>query len=315
VATVVGKETVAWTEFVGGTTVPGSEKHKFLELQVRPLPHDAWHRTTLITLSMPQLVLCEEERSYAPGDHSFPFEFQLMDDAPSSFHLHDRTAHPLESIIASSTYTIKAATSVNGARFLEDVAAKLDFDVTLPYSGPGVQGLESSVTGKVGTLALFSKGTCNVAGSLDRDVFTAGETLEVHSSITNQSPKDMSAISLRLYEDLTVSLPNRKPRTGSKVVCRQDYLGVKAGQLSKQVLTLPLLSSANREPINATTATGAYINWHYRLVIKCKYALSHSVRLEFPITVLRAPIAVAVAKESSEPVAEPLAVDAGKSHA
>lgn len=260
-------------------------------------------------------MLCAQEQSYAPGEYTFPFEFQLLADAPTSFYLHDRSAHPLESIIASSTYTIKASTSVNGARFLEDVAAKLDFDVALPYSGPGGQGLESSVTGKVGTLAVFSKGTCHISGSLDKDVFTAGETLAVQSSITNQSPKDMNAVSLRLYEDLTVSLPNRKLRTGSKVVCRQDYLGVKAGQLSKQVLTLPLVSSATHEPINATTTTGAYVNWHYRLVIKCKYALSHSVRLEFPITVLRAPVAALGAKEVAEPVAEPHAVDVGKSHA
>lgn len=250
-----------------------------------------------------QIVLCAEEREYPAGDHVFPFRFPLRGDLPGSFAVEDRVASPLEAIRANVEYSLKAVASINSGRFIEDLAGKAAFDVYRPYVGPPVEGLESSVTGKVGTLAVFSKGLCHVAASLDKNVFSTGETIAVQARITNQSPKDMDAVSLRLYEDLSVTLPNRKPRTGSTVLCRQEYRGVKAGQLLAEVLPLPLVASKTQQPINSTT-TGAFISWDYRLVIKCKYSLSHSVRLEFPVFVERTASA-STEGNVAEPVAEP----------
>ncbi|KAF4322401.1 hypothetical protein BBO99_00000275 [Phytophthora kernoviae] len=183
-------------------------------------------------------------------------------------------------------YTIRAQFSVLG-KLSADIETSHDLVVHPPSLCHPARSLEKSSSGQVRLLSLMkSKGACEVSACMDSDVHISGSILSLRTRVSNYSSRDMHTISVLLYEDLTVELPNRMPSKGTRVVCAQDFPGVVAGQLMDEVLYLPLIDDMNGRPI-VPTNSAAFVRWQYRLEVKCRFAFSKSVKVDMPVIILR----------------------------
>ncbi|KAG7398527.1 hypothetical protein PHYBOEH_010891 [Phytophthora boehmeriae] len=243
--------------------------------------------------SLRDAFLCEpielEENvpsTFEPGEYRFRFRYQLDDALPSVFRMSNGFAGAMREVSAKVVYTIRARFSVLG-KLSADIETAHNLVVHPPSLCHPVRSLEKSSSGEVRLLSLMkSKGACKVSVCMDSDVHISGSILSLQARVSNYSSRDMHAISVLLYEDLTVELPNRKPSKGVRVVCTQDFPGVAAGQLMDEVLHLPLIDDMNDRPV-APTNTAAFIRWKYRLEVKCRFTFSKSVKVDMPVIILR----------------------------
>ncbi|KAL4157425.1 hypothetical protein PRNP1_006448 [Phytophthora ramorum] len=263
---VEGAESVAWSEGANHALSRCNMRDEFLREwieRVEPIPS-----------------------AFEPGEYRLRFRYRLDDTLPPVFRLAEGFAGARREVNASIAYTIKARLGVRGS-LVADLETEHDLVVHRPSLCHPVRSLQKSSSDKVRLLSLMkSKGACEVAVCLDSDVHITGSTLSLQARISNYSSRDMHNISVLLYEDLTVELPNRRPSTGTRVVCTQDFPGVAAGQLLDEVLYLPLVDDMSGRPV-APTNSAAFVRWQYRLEVKCRFVLSKSVKVEMPVIVLR----------------------------
>ncbi|RLN88839.1 hypothetical protein BBJ28_00023377 [Nothophytophthora sp. Chile5] len=261
-----GAEAIAWSEGANHAPSSYSRRDEFVREQIEPNE--------------------EVPKSFEPGEYRFRFSLQLDDALPPVFRVAEGFAGAMRDVNASVSYAIKVCFGVRG-KLSADLEATQELDVHRPSLCYPVRALEKSSSDQVRLLSLMkSKGACEVSASMDSDVHISGSTLAVQARISNYSSRDMQNMSVLLYEDLTVELPNRRPCTGTRVVCKQDFPGVAAGQLLDEMLYLPLIDDATSEPI-APTNSAAFVRWHYRLEVKCRFVLSKSVKVELPVIILR----------------------------
>ncbi|GMF09759.1 unnamed protein product [Phytophthora lilii] len=173
-------------------------------------------------------------------------------------------------------------------KFCADMEAKKPFVVQQPPVGQPVRALESSASAEIHMLRLMKKGTCFIAAQLPSNVHVAGDTLLAQTKVHNDTSKDMSKLSILLYEDVTVDLGTSNQKSeGSTCVSRQDFPGVKAGKTIEQVLDLPLVTkSSPSRPVSAAIESH-FLSTKYRLVVKCQFRLCRSVSVNFPVEILR----------------------------
>ncbi|KAG6615421.1 Arrestin domain-containing protein A [Phytophthora cinnamomi] len=261
-----GKELLTWTEGGGQAAAVYLREHLHLDEEV---------------------VLSAEQQSCQPGEYVFPLCFQLADTLPNSFHISGRDAGVMCRIDASLSYSATAVLTVKG-KFSADMEAKKPFVVQQPPVGQPVRSLENSASAEVHMLRLMKKGTCSVSAQLPSNVHVAGDTLLAQTTVRNDSSKDMSKLSMMLYEDVTVDLGTSNQKSeGSMCVSRQDFPGVQAGKTLEQVLDLPLVTKTSpARPVSAAIES-RFLSTKYRLVIKCQFRLCRSVSVDFPVEILR----------------------------
>ncbi|GMF29652.1 unnamed protein product [Phytophthora fragariaefolia] len=224
--------------------------------------------------------------AFEPGEYRFRFRYHLDDTLPPVLRVSEGFAGAMRDVNASVSYTIKARVSVQG-KLAADLETSHGLVVHRPSLCHPVRSLQKSSSDEVRLLSLMkSKGACEVSACLDSDVHISGSTLAVQARISNYTTRDMHNVSVLLYEDLTVQLPNRRPSKGTRVVCAQDFPGVAAGQLLDEMLYLPLIDDADGRPV-APTNSAAFVRWQYRLEVKCRFVLSKSVKVELPVIILR----------------------------
>jgi hypothetical protein len=245
----------------------------------------AFHSTEAFLDLLGQVSLVNSSTADQVGEYELPFSFRLPESLPSTFRITDRQLVEMGSMDSSITYKVRASMRVHGALspFIED---SRPFIVQRPALGNPIRPLERSSSEKVRIFRVFSRGTCTLSASIDHDEIAAGDTVTVFTSVRNQTSKDMTGISVRLIEDLAVDVPFRTQKRGATVLCQRDFPGVRAGRHADRALTLNLVTETqwSFEPINPTM-TCNFIKWRYRLVVKCKFRLCGSVKVEFPITV------------------------------
>ncbi|KAL3659595.1 hypothetical protein V7S43_015272 [Phytophthora oleae] len=237
--------------------------------------------------------LCERIRlsepmpsAFDPGEYRFRFRFLLKDTLPPVLRVTEGFAGTMRDVNASVSYTIKARLGVQG-KLVADMETTHDLIVHRPSLCHPVRSLQKSSSDEVRLLSLMkSKGACEVSVCLDSDVHISGSTLSLQARVSNYSSRGMHSISVLLFEDLTVELPNRRPSTGTRVMCTQTFPGVTAGQLLDEMLYLPLIDDVSGRPVAATNSA-AFVRWQYRLEVKCRFTLSKSVKVDMPVVILR----------------------------
>ncbi|KAE9039637.1 hypothetical protein PR003_g5246 [Phytophthora rubi] len=263
---VEGAETITWSEGANHALSNCNMRDEFLSERIQivePVPS-----------------------AFEPGDYKFRFRYLLDDTLPPVFRVAEGFAGAMREVNSSVSYLIKARLSVQ-SKLTADLETSHVLAVHRPSLCHPVRSLQRSSSDEVRLLSLMkSKGACEVSACLDSDVHISGSTLCVQARISNYSTRDMHSISVLLYEDLTVQLPNRRPSKGTRAVCSQDFPGVAAGQLRDEMLHLPLIDDMNRRPV-APTNSAAFVRWQYRLEVKCRFMLSKSVKVEMPVIILR----------------------------
>ncbi|KAG7383700.1 hypothetical protein PHYPSEUDO_003379 [Phytophthora pseudosyringae] len=263
---VRGKEMLTWTEGGGQAAAVYLREHLHLDQEIE---------------------LSAEQQSYQPGEYVYPICVQLADSLPDSFHISGRDAGVMGRIDASLSYSATAVMAVKG-KFSADMEAKKAFVVQRPPVGQPVRSLENSASAEIHMLRLMKKGTCSVAAQLPSNVHVAGDVLLAQTRVHNDTSKDMSRLSMMLYEDVTVDLDASKQKSeGSLCVSRQEFPGVQAGKTLEQVLDLPLVTKTSpSRPVSAAIESH-FLTTKYRLVIKCHFRLCRSVSVDFPVEILR----------------------------
>jgi len=242
------------------------------------------------------------QSAYEPGEYNFGFYYRLHESLPASVALSDRRITNWSQINASTSYALKATLPVTTS-FSSDLDGSRPIEVfALPIAHP-VEPVSKSTSKNICRLGLFSRGECEVSVQLDQDAFVAGEAMRVQTSIHNRSRINMSNVSLKLYEQLKMTVPGRSHRQGTKCVCQAKLAGLRAGDRRDQVLTLPLVNKRESMPINPTSLSGTFVQWTYKLVVKCNFTLASSVKVEIPVVVL--PRARLVIAEPTPTVVKP----------
>ncbi|KAK1930084.1 Arrestin domain-containing protein A [Phytophthora citrophthora] len=263
---IEGAETIAWSEGANHALSNCNMSNEFLCERIRlmePMPY-----------------------TFDTGEYRFRFRYLLKDTLPPVLQVSEGFAGTMREVNASVSYTITARLGVQG-KLVADMETTHDLIVHRPSLCHPVRSLQRSSTDEVRLLSLMkSKGACEVSVCLDSDVHISGSTLSLQARISNYSSRDMHNLSVLLFEDLTVELPNRRPSTGTRVVCTQTFPGVAAGQLLDEMLYLPLINDVTGRPVAATNSS-AFVRWQYRLEVKCRFTLSKSVKVEMPVVILR----------------------------
>lgn len=83
-----------------------------------------------------------------------------------------------------------------------------------------------------------------------------------------------------------MTVPERSHRQGTKCICQAKLAGLRAGDRQDQVLALPLVNKWKLTAINPTSLSGTFVQWTYKLVVKCNFTLASSVKVEIPVVVL-----------------------------
>ncbi|KAG7379824.1 hypothetical protein PHYPSEUDO_008092 [Phytophthora pseudosyringae] len=264
-----GREHISWLDQTGTSGSPGASPRRR-------------HNKDVLQENITLLV---STATYQPGEYDFPFSFNLPKSLPSTFQIKDRELVEMGSMESSIMYRVRATIRIDGALnpYIED---SRPFVVRRPALSNPMRSLERTSYDRIRVFRVFSRGTCTLSASIDHDVLTAGDTVTVFTNIRNQTSKDMTGMSVELLEDLAVDVPFRTQKRGNTVLCRRDFPGVRAKRQADRALTLNLVSESpwSFEPINPTM-TCNFIKWKYRLLVKCKFRLCASVKVEFPVTV------------------------------
>ncbi|KAG6971414.1 hypothetical protein JG688_00004435 [Phytophthora aleatoria] len=205
---VNGEEYVKYNEVYGEVTVPRKQSNKLLA---------------------DQLVLSDDRESFTPGEYVFPFNYQLRSTLPGSFHVDRRHAGEFCDIDAAVKYELKLRLPVKGA-FKADIKAERPLLVKPAQTAQLVQPRTDAIAKHAKLLGMIRQGNCEVSGSLDRDVFVAGETLQVRASVVNGSSMDVKSVSVRLVESLVIHAnSDHKEIKAQTCFAKKDFVGVKAG--------------------------------------------------------------------------------------
>ncbi|GMF60704.1 unnamed protein product [Phytophthora fragariaefolia] len=216
----------------------------------------------------------------------------------------------LGSMESSITYKVRATIRIDRSPkpYVEN---SCPFSVQQPPRESPMRPLERSSCDKVRAFRVFSIGLCMLTASLDHDEVIAGDIVTVFTSVKNQTPKDMTGVSVQLVEDLAMDVPFRTQKRGSIILCRRDFPGVRSGRQASRALSMNLAIETPWcfEPINPTM-TCSFVKWQYRLVVKCDFRLCSSVEVEFPVTVMypRSTTRMAMARLSG-PFSSPVGVE------
>jgi len=185
----------------------------------------------------------------------------------------------------SIAYTLKASLVVI-TNLSADLEASHSIKLFAQQIPRPVRPVSEHASNLVRTMGVTSRGECEISAQMDHDVWVAGDILLVQTSIHNWSTMNMSSISLKLYEIINFTRPGRTEVQGSMCICESKVSGVRAGDHQDQVLSLPLVGKLGLLPESPTTSSTTFVQWTYKLVIKCKFNMATGVEVELPVAVL-----------------------------
>ncbi|KAF1780331.1 Immunoglobulin E-set [Phytophthora cactorum] len=274
---VNGEEYVKYNEVYGEVTVPRKQSNKLL---------------------VDQLVLSDDRESFTPGEYVFPFNYQLRSTLPGSFHVDRRHAGEFCDIDAAVKYELKLRLPVKGA-FKADIKAERPLLVKPAQTAQLVQPRTDAIAKHAKLLGMIRQGNCEVSGSLDRDVFVAGETLQVRASVYG------CEIGVRrLVESLVIHAnSDHKEIKAQTCLAKKDFVGVKAGATTiDQAYSLDLVGRSERFAVLPPMASSLVSTSHH-VEVRCKFLMSPNVHIEIPVKIL-APLVADVAAASSQLMAD-----------
>ncbi|KAL3659601.1 hypothetical protein V7S43_015278 [Phytophthora oleae] len=279
---VNGEEYVKYNEVYGEVTVPRKQSNKLLTDQV---------------------VLSDDRESFAPGEYVFPFNYQLRANLPGSFHVDRRHAGEFCDIDAAVKYELKLRLPVKGA-FKADIKTKRPLIVKSTQTAQLIQSRTDVTSKHAKLLGMIRQGNCEVSGSLERDVYVAGETLQVRASVVNGSSMDIKSVSVRFVENLVIHANgDHKEIKAQTCLAKKDFSGVKAGATTiDQAYSLDLVGRSERFTILPPMASSLVSTSHH-VEVRCKFLMSPNIRIEIPVKIL-APLVADVAAASSQLMAD-----------
>ncbi|KAF4029143.1 hypothetical protein GN244_ATG19194 [Phytophthora infestans] len=214
----------------------------------------------------------------AKREYVFPFNYQLRSTLSGSFHVDCRHAGEFCDIDAAVKYELKLRLPVKGA-FKSDIKTKRPLVVKPTQTAQLVQPRTDATAKHAKLLGMIRQGNCEVSGSLERDVYVAGETLQIRASIVNGSSMDVKSVSVRLVENLVAGTTTIDQAYSLDLVGRSERFAV-----------LPPMSSS-------------LVNTTHHIEVRCKFLMSPNVDIEIPVKGL-APLVTNVAAASSQLVAD-----------
>ncbi|KAF4318155.1 hypothetical protein BBO99_00000279 [Phytophthora kernoviae] len=265
---VNGEEYVKYNEVYGEVAVPHKQIHKLMG---------------------DQIVLCDDRQAYAPGEYVYPFNYQLNPTLPGSFHVNRRHAGEICDIDAAVKYELKLRLPLKGV-FNSDL--KLDQPLKIRASQAmayPVQTQSGSTAQHAKLLGVIRQGNCELSGTLDRDAYIAGDTLQIRCAISNGSSMEVRSVSVRLYEDLVIHKnSDHEDIKAQTCLVKKDFPGLSAGASLDQVLSLGLVGRADRYAV-LPPMTSQMASWTHHVEVSCKFLLSPSVKIEIPVKILPPP--------------------------
>lgn len=148
--------------------------------------------------------------------------------------------------------------------------------MAMPVAEPSTD----SIVQNIRFLGFIKKGECELGIRLDKNVFQAGETVNVVCDIDNHSEVDISAVHCYLCQDMHLT-PTSRTETFSRKLVKQSFPGVASASMSTQSLPLVLEPTAI-----LPSTTGIRICCSYRIGIECRVSWGRNVRVSVPVTIV-----------------------------
>ncbi|KAJ8537429.1 hypothetical protein ON010_g13171 [Phytophthora cinnamomi] len=246
------------------------------------------------------ITLCDGRESFAPGEYVFPFAYQLRSTLPGSFHVDRRHAGEICDIDAAVKYALKLRLPVKGA-FSADLKAERSLNIKPAQTAQLVQPRTDATAQQAKLLGFIRQGNCEISGSLERDVFIAGETLQVRASIVNGSKMDVKSVSVRLVEDLVIRAnSDHSEIKATTCLAKKEFPGVAAGATTiDQAYSLDLVGRSERYAV-LPPMTSSLVTTRHHVEVRCKFRMSPNVHIEIPVKILAPQLTEAAAATASE---------------
>lgn len=255
-----GKEKVKWTVREEDESREEEHEHEF-------------YKQKIVITQYPHVV--------NPGTYTYPFEYQLPPTLPGAFHMERYSSLFIENLEADIKYKFKATLDVGGY-----LAKDLKANTTVVVHEQLTQSIRpshDSTTQNINFLCCINKGTCNLAVSMDKNVYFPGETAQIQCEINNNSEVDISTMRCRLYQDIQLNFGHGSTSL-TREIAMQEFPGVAPGKSTSQPQPLPLVP--NVEGFVTPSTHGTIIRCDYRVEIECDIPWCPDVQLHLPVTII-----------------------------
>ncbi|RLN51200.1 hypothetical protein BBJ28_00011909 [Nothophytophthora sp. Chile5] len=270
------------------STTPASEEEKFggqigvkgeLYLTVDKDEYRAGDEVTGRVLNTPLA------NPYEIGEYLYPFTFTLPAELPGVLDAQS-LGGDVSSLHATIKYTLKATIKVQG-RFISDLEASSDITVRANLEPPrDFHTVERTVSKALRWLGCLPRGICHLAVSMTRDVFSLGESPLVECFVNNHTAAvGVHHVKVQLLQKVTLHHPHGVADVCTRVLVEAKCPGPRAGDLLECPVQL-----ATDGHVKFPTTTGRFLSCSYFIALECDFAaLTNSVRIELPITILPPP--------------------------
>jgi len=208
----------------------------------------------------------------APGNHTFPFQYQLPADLPGVFY-DERREFDGDWIKGAIVYKVKAWLDIPG----KDIKTHQKIVVS------------EAVTRQIHPLHeenrktfLFAKGELAMKVDIIKNVFIPGEPIPISVQVNNTSSKKVEQLKIKLMREVTIRAQGFQKQNVSEVH-RKVFPGVDKNQAKDQVLTFEL--APNIYP----STEGRLVQCRYHLDVECDVAMAIDLEVHPPITVALLP--------------------------
>lgn len=210
-----------------------------------------------------------EGSSVKEGNYEYKFEYKLPDNLPGVFNV-NRRGHR-----GAIVYKVKAYLDMPG----KDIKSKTHI-VVVPSTSNDPKPVQGSASKKF----LFGgSGRLNLTASIDKDIFSPGESVPVKVQVENNSKKSVAALKVKLMRTVHLKCEKGLVETWTEEVNRQVYDGVDKKSSDERTLEFQLA-----EDIFPSTK-GELVHCSYNFDVECDVKMAFDLEVKLPIHVLLMP--------------------------
>eukprot|EP01112_Ceratiomyxa_fruticulosa_P019128 TRINITY_DN6210_c0_g1_i1.p1 TRINITY_DN6210_c0_g1~~TRINITY_DN6210_c0_g1_i1.p1 ORF type:complete len:368 (+),score=77.97 TRINITY_DN6210_c0_g1_i1:137-1105(+) len=208
----------------------------------------------------------------APGNHTFPFQYQLPVDLPGVFY-DERRELDGDWIKGAIVYKVKAWLDMPGKDIKTHQKIVVSEAVTKQIHPLHEENRKSF---------LFAKGELSMKVDIQKNVFIPGEPIPVAVHVSNTSSKKVEHLKVKLMREVTVRAQGHEKKHVAEVH-RKVFPGVDKHETKDQVLLFELA------PNIFPSTEGRLVQCRYHLDVECDVAMAIDLEVHPKVTVALLP--------------------------
>jgi len=221
--------------------------------------------------------LVEYPGSFPVGRFSYPFQYRLPANLPGTFYKKKGGRLPMKAAVG---YKIKCVLQRPGI-FTFDLKEKRHITIHERLDNL-IQPQHLIKTAEVRTLCCIPRGPVRVECWMDKNSYVAGETVQAHVKVDNDSAVEVRHFTSKLIREISLYAHGNR-HVIRTVICEQRYPGTPPHTNKESPVPLPLMGKRHRNVKPATNAK--LLQCKYTMMIEMDIPMAPDVELYSPVVI------------------------------